>query len=107
MTQPNILRIIDLCMEIDICAGQIFSELSKVYSKSGLGQFWMDRAKEEERHTLFWKALKKHAIQGVFPQVFKDPNKMIAGLESNLQRIRLFLHRDDKEFSVTRAFFVA
>lgn len=84
----RLLQIFNLCKDMDTMAARVYSKLATLVENPELADYWRMMASEEAEHTAFWKRLLPLAEQGMIPEVFDEPDKVIADLEHNIDRAK-------------------
>ncbi|MDD3627589.1 MAG: GGDEF domain-containing protein [bacterium] len=111
MNRPDdvFLKILDVCLQLDFFAYQIYLGFSKEDKMFDLKKFWKEMSDEEHEHLLYWKALKKHAEDGAIPVLFDNPEQVLSELQEvqehlNTYMIRIELSEDPIRDSFLLAF---
>lgn len=73
--------IVGHCLSIDEKASLIYEEMAVQADTDELKQFWSSMASEESSHTGIWKRLLELAENDNLPQVFDDPDEVVAELQ--------------------------
>ncbi|MHB1003603.1 MAG: hypothetical protein ACYC1B_07240, partial [Thermoleophilia bacterium] len=73
--------IVGHCLSIDEKASLIYEEMAVQADTDELKQFWSSMASEESSHTDIWKRLLELAENDNLPQVFDDPDEVVAELQ--------------------------
>jgi len=81
-------KIINTCLEIDRCAAIVFGNFSAAAEDAELHGFWQEMASDEAEHLKYWKELHEMSGQGMVPQLFDDPGRIIDELEGILPRVK-------------------
>lgn len=88
MSVGKLLKICNLCREMDRMAEQTYATLSTIVGNAELRDYWTGMADEEAGHVAFWEVLIPLAEQDMIPEIFDDPGKIIVDLEHNYERAR-------------------
>lgn len=106
--QDNIMvEIVERCLSIDKCATTIYQQLSSNAEEGALKAFWKDLAADGERHTAYWRKLIKWAGNGMLPQVFDQPQKILEELSSIGLKVEQLKDVSCKAYEKARAFLAA
>jgi len=71
---------------MDTMAARIYSTLSSFVVEPELSAYWGEMATQEVHHMIFWDKLIPLAEEGMIPEVFDEPAKVIEDLEHNFER---------------------
>jgi len=74
--------IVKLCLSVDRKAYQTYQNISSSFKRNDLKLFWKNMAEEENKHIKFWKYFLVLTEQGIIPQVFDNPEKVIIELKN-------------------------
>lgn len=106
MADDKLTEIISTCILIDQMASDIYSRLSESCQKE-LKAFWFHMAEEEKEHVLFWKELLILAERHVLPDVFPDPDTVLAEVKKVHEKVVLLFESSKKITDTGQAFLVA
>ncbi len=76
MADACFVHIIELCLEIDRIAADIYTMLNREEADSRLKPYWADMARDENEHVLFWERLLAEVRDNEVPDIFDDPQAM-------------------------------
>lgn len=107
MSDKVLKDIIKYCLELDIKASEIYSELSKSSNIKDLKHFWQSMSEEEREHVGFWKELLKLAEQNILPQVFDEPENIKAELENTYEKVKDLHFSSRNESDISKSFLTA
>jgi len=82
-----LVEILNLCVAIDEQAAAVYRRLSGATGDAGLRDLCAGMADEEEANVRYWRELLDLAQQGRIPQVFEEPEKVKADLETVAGRV--------------------
>lgn len=108
MTNSGKLSVIlDLCINIEETAAEIYARLSGSAHSEALKNFWEKMVKEGNAHLKYWKRLKTFAERNELPDAFEDPDSVARELEERSKQIQRLLEQWEKDPSVGNAFVIA
>ena len=81
-------RIVDLCIQIDQAAVELYASLSTSAGSEALKGFWDKMATEGQSHLEYWHQLKTLAAYDELPQAFDNPESVITELKERAQQIQ-------------------
>ncbi|HEX9934279.1 MAG TPA: hypothetical protein VGB38_03695 [bacterium] len=76
MEDSDFIRLLNLCFIIERRAVGLYRRLSNGFPDGELHDFWSDMAKQEMRHTEYWKSLLELAKHGRIRNVFDDTKRI-------------------------------
>lgn len=88
MGSQKLLDICQLCKAMDSMASRVYRDLQLTVGDSALSAFWRDMAADEARHLIFWNALIPLVEQGMIPEIFDEPEKILVDLKHNFDRAK-------------------
>lgn len=68
--------ILEICVQIDRCAAQIYSEFALKSKDEDMNAFWNDMKEEEVEHIGFWQELMVYSDKNMLPDLFESPDRM-------------------------------
>jgi diguanylate cyclase (GGDEF)-like protein len=107
MSDNQYLEIVNRCLILDSKAVSIFAELAAHAEDETLGNFWRKMSDEEKEHVGFWRRVLELIHNGMLPEVFDEPGKIIAELETVEFKIDRLWGRYQKDPSLLNAFLLA
>ena len=99
--------ILDLCIQIDQAAVELYASLSVSAGSDALKGFWDKMATEGQSHLEYWQQLKTLAAYDELPQAFDNPERVITELKERAQRIQALRKQWEKDKTVNSAFVIA
>ena len=93
-------KIIDLCIQIDQAAFELYTSLSDSAGSEALKGFWDKMAIEGQSHLEYWQQLKTLAAYDELPQAFDNPERVIAELIERAQQIQTLREQWEKDKTV-------
>jgi diguanylate cyclase (GGDEF)-like protein len=99
--------IVKLCLSVDRQAYQTYINLSSSFKRNDLKLFWKNMAEEEHTHINFWKYLLTLTEQGIIPQVFDNPEKVIIELQNCGREARKIVNESKTIKTISKAFLAA
>ncbi len=99
--------IIDLCVDIDKTASEIYGSLSEYAGNEALKGFWDKMVVEGESRLEHWQRLKSLAEVNELPEAFDDPETVIRELEQRAGQIHSLRQQWEKDQTVGSAFVIA
>jgi diguanylate cyclase (GGDEF)-like protein len=83
-----ISKILAVCLKTDQEALAVYTRLAGMYpDKPAFAAFWQKMAAEEEQHVKFWRAIIELDKVSCIPEIFEDPELVLAELEQTLGKI--------------------
>ncbi len=79
--------ILDLCVDIDKTASEIYSSLSEYAESEALKSFWNKMVDEGQSRLEYWQRLKALPEFDELPDAFDDPDSIIHELEQRAEQI--------------------
>ena len=99
--------ILDLCIDIDRTAGDLYTSLSASAGSEALRGFWDKMAAEGQSHLEYWQQLKTFASYNELPEAFDKPDQVIRELKERAEQIQALQGQWEKDKSVNSAFVIA
>jgi len=100
-------NILDLCIQIDQVAVEIYTSLSASAGSDALKGFWEKMGVDGKSHLEYWKQLKTLASYDDLPQAFHDPEDVFTDLVERLTRIQELRDQWKKDKTISSAFVIA
>ena len=108
MSDPEKLSaILDLCIDIDRTAGDLYASLSASAGNEALKGFWNKMAAEGKKHLEYWEQLKTLADSNELPEAFENPDQVIQELQQRANQIHGLQEQWEKDQTVNSAFVIA
>jgi signal transduction histidine kinase len=70
------IDIIELCLEIDRTARQVYGRFSAIAKEPELKKFWQRMSAEEKYHQIYWESLLELGKEGKLENVFHNPDRI-------------------------------
>lgn len=102
----SLIRILDLCEQIDISAALIYERFAE-QCKGKIKIFWQQMMAEEQRHSEYWHFLLGMAKEGTLPQIFDNPEDILADLVNISQRVRDLIRETEKITIPSRMYYIS
>jgi diguanylate cyclase (GGDEF)-like protein len=99
--------ILDLCVDIDQTAIEIYSSLSEYAENEALRGFWRKMVTEGQSHVEYWQRLKTLPEFEQLPDVFDDPDGVIHELGKRAGQIHSLADQWEKDKTANSAFVIA
>lgn len=99
--------ILDLCIEIDQTAVELYTSLSAFAGNEALKGFWDKMAAEGVSHLEYWQKLKTLAAYDELPEAFDKPDQIIHELQERAGQIQALREQWEKDKTVSSAFVIA
>jgi len=99
--------IVKLCLSVDRKAYQTYQNISSSFKRNDLKLFWKNMAEEENKHIKFWKYFLVLTEQGIIPQVFDNPEKVIIELKNIDREARNIANESKTINKISKAFLAA
>jgi len=99
--------ILDLCIQIDKTAAELYDSLSNSAGNDALKDFWNKMAAEGLSHVEYWQKLKILASDEDLPDAFEKPDQVIKELTERAEQIRELSEQWEKDQTVNSAFVIA
>ena len=99
--------IIRLCRRIDETSRDVYAKLAQLEGSEDLAAFWLEMSNEESEHVSFWKRAEQVAGFSGIPNLFQEPDQVLAELDKVLSRSRDLLARCEGNYCVANAFTLA
>jgi len=103
----SMLQIVARCLRIDTAAQTTYDKLAAAAHDTELASFWRRMALEEQNHRLFWQQLISDHEQKPLPNVFDDPDRVLAELDQNAVEAEKIAAEDLSDLQVHTAFLKA
>lgn len=81
------LDIVALCLQLDICARNIYEVFSDSAETPALSAFWKKICAEEAEHIEFWKAAIRIAGRTGLPEIIDSPDTVASELKKSVQEV--------------------
>ena len=107
MQKSQMIKIVQLCREIDETAVIIYKEISELCNDNRLSAFWQKMSVAEADHVSFWERAEKSEAVFSMPSLFEQPENVISELRSALTKSRELLKNCKQDFSQSKAFIIA
>ena len=108
MSNPDKLSsILDLCIDIDKTAGEIYGSLSEYAGNDALKSFWNKMVDEGQLRLDYWEQLKSLPEFEELPDAFDDPDSVIHELEQRTDQIHSLQQQWEEDQTVGSAFVIA
>ena len=99
--------ILDLCIDIDRTAVELYTSLSASADNDALKNFWNKMATEGQSRVDYWQQLKTFASYDELPEAFDKPDQVIAELKQRAEQIQALQEQWEKDKTVNSAFVIA
>ena len=99
--------ILDLCIQIDQTAADLYTSLSTSAGNDALKDFWYKMTAEGLSHVEYWQKLKTLASYEELPEAFDKPDQVIRELTERAQQIQKLSEQWEKDQTVSSAFVIA
>ena len=99
--------ILDLCVDIDKTAGEIYGSLSEYAGNEALKGFWNKMVDEGQLRLEYWGQLKSLPEFDELPDAFDDPDTVIRELEQRTDQIHSLQQQWEEDQTVGSAFVIA
>jgi diguanylate cyclase (GGDEF)-like protein len=99
--------ILDLCIEIDQTAVELYTSLSAFAGNEALKGFWDKMAAEGVSHLEYWQKLKTLATYDELPEAFDKPDQIIRELQERAGQIQALREQWEQDKTVSSAFVIA
>ena len=106
-TTAQLSDILDLCIQIDEAACELYAGLSASATSDALKSFWDKMAVEGQSHLEYWNQLKTLAAYDELPNAFDNPERVIKELGERAQRIQKLQEQWEADKTVNSAFVIA
>jgi diguanylate cyclase (GGDEF)-like protein len=103
----KLVDILDLCINIDKTAGDLYASLSASAGNEALRSFWAKMAAEGLSHLDYWQKLKTLSASHELPEAFEHPDQVIRELEERAAQIQSLQGQWEKDKTVNSAFVIA
>lgn len=100
-------NILDICVDIDKTAGEIYGSLSDYAGNDALKSFWDKMVSEGQSRLEYWGRLKSLAEVNELPEAFDDPDNVYNELEHRADQIHSLQQQWEKDQTVGSAFVIA
>jgi diguanylate cyclase (GGDEF)-like protein len=108
MSNPEKLsKILDLCIDIDETAVDIYGSLSDYAGNEALKSFWDKMVVEGQTHLDYWQRLRALPEFDELPSAFDDPDSVTHQLEERAGQIHALKEKWEKDQTVSSAFVIA
>ena len=105
--ENSIKNIIQLCLDIDTKARDIYLKLAGLSENEKLITFWNNMSEEEGEHVEFWHTLSELAEQNMLPQIFDNAPKIISELENIKNKSIALFENSKKTPDISQMFLIA
>jgi diguanylate cyclase (GGDEF)-like protein len=99
--------ILDLCIQIDQTAAELYNSLSNSAGNEALKDFWQKMAAEGLSRVEYWQKLKTLSTHEDLPDAFDKPDQIINELTERAGQIRELSEQWEKDQTVNGAFVIA
>jgi diguanylate cyclase (GGDEF)-like protein len=99
--------ILDLCIQIDQTAAELYKSLSNSSGNEALKDFWQKMAAEGLSRVEYWQKLKTLSSHEDLPDAFDKPDQVISELTERAGQIRELSEQWEKDQTVNGAFVIA
>ncbi|MGB7876440.1 MAG: diguanylate cyclase [Anaerolineales bacterium] len=99
--------ILDLCIQIDQTAADLYTSLSASAGNDALKDFWHKMTVEGLSHVEYWQKLKTLASYEELPEAFDKPDQVIKELKERAGQIHELSKQWEKDKTVSSAFVIA
>jgi diguanylate cyclase (GGDEF)-like protein len=99
--------ILDLCVDIDKTASEIYGSLSEYADSEALKSFWNKMVSEGQSRLEYWQRLKSLADVDELPDAFEDPESVSKELKERVQKIHSLQQQWEEDQTVGSAFVIA
>ncbi len=99
--------ILDLCVDIDKTASEIYGSLSAYADSEALKSFWNKMVEEGQTRLEYWQRLRTLPEFDELPEAFEDPDSIIHELEQRAEQIHSLQQQWEKDQTVGSAFVIA
>lgn len=100
-------NILDLCIQIDQTAADLYTSLSASAGNDALKNFWQKMTAEGLSHVEYWQKLKTLASYEELPEAFEKPDQVIKELQERAGQIQGLSKQWEKNQTVGSAFVIA
>jgi len=107
VSDDAIVDIIRLCLDIDTKAEALYRDMAARFGRNEIGSFFDEMCGAERQHIAFWNDLLHMAEEGMIPQVFDHPHKVIAELQAVGSRIESLIDQYHGLFPTNEAFLIS
>ena len=106
-TITNLQIILDICINIEKTAADIYASLSTAASSEALKTFWLKLVDEGKSHLEYWEQLQELAKKRELPNAFENPALVISELTGRYQKIQMLQERWKADQTLSNAFVIA
>jgi len=99
--------ILDLCIQIDQTAAELYNSLAISGGNEALKDFWQKMADEGLSHVEYWQKLKALSSHEDLPEAFDEPDQVINELTERAGQIQELSEQWEKDQTVNNAFIIA
>ena len=99
--------ILDLCIQIDQTAADLYTSLSASAGNDALKEFWSKMTAEGLSRVEYWQKLKTLATYEELPEAFDKPDQVIFELNERAEQIRNLGKQWQKDQTASSAFVIA
>lgn len=99
--------ILDLCIQIDQNASELYGSLANSAGNEALKDFWIKMANEGSSHVEYWQKLKSLSSHEDLPEAFEKPDQVIRELTERAKQIQELSEQWEKDQTVDSAFVIA
>lgn len=107
MEKSVILQIVGCCRRIDTAARDLYAKLGELSEGQQLKAFWREMSAEEGGHVAFWERLEGAADRVGLPDLFDNPEGVLAELSEIAEKTNALVERCGKDFTEANAFVLA
>ncbi len=107
MHEPAVKEIIGLCRKLDETAHDVYAKFRDLFEDERLSRFWADMSRAEAEHVAFWVQVEHLEASSGIPDIFEQPDEIIASLRKTLSQSEDLLRGCEANFSISNAFTLA
>jgi len=107
MPDPRFVQILNLCIDIEKLAVQLYRRLSDGFEKNDIQTFWKRMSMQETQHVTYWNRLLELAERDSVRNVFDHPKQIEEELAGVLRNVQGLLECWPKTMDLKTAFLTA
>ncbi len=100
-------KIIDRCLALDARATDVYNLLAEKGGDRNIRNFWLQIAKNNELHLVYWNQLRTWAETGYLDNIFEDSGKVLEDLDTLETRIDSLTSQAKQVVDLEKAFALA
>lgn len=101
------IQLVEQCLRLDNQATLIYQLLASNAQSDHLQEFWRKTAEQNEQHMIYWNQLLTWANNGLFPDLFEMPERVMDELQVLESKIKVLAARCEGTNAMDRAFAMA